>query len=161
MTEPRKISTYEFEQAQEMLKVSYWVKRGIAAAVVLTVSLMGGCPMYNVWQQGLQGKSELARAEYSRQIAVQEAQAKFDSAGRLADAAILAAKGSAQAEIEKARGVAEANTIVADSLKGHEEYLRYLWIDRVAGSAGREIIYVPTEANLPILEATRLAPAVK
>jgi hypothetical protein len=158
---PRQISERDFELAQEVLQGRYWAIRVGIAAVSCAALLLGGCPPYNVWEKGLQGKAELAQAEYSRQIAVQEAQAKFDSAGRLAEAAILAAKGSAQAEIEKARGIAEANTIVADSLKGHEEYLRYLWIDRVAGSAGREVIYVPTEANLPILEATRLTPVAK
>jgi len=46
-----------------------------------------------------------------------------------------------------------ANKIIADGLRGNDEYLRYLWIDKVAGSTNREIVYVPTEANLPILEA--------
>lgn len=119
------------------------------AACALIVLLMGGCPKYNVWQQGLQGQAELARAVQNRQIAVQEAQAKRESAIELA-----------QAEIERAKGVAQANKIVAESLKGHEEYLRYLWITDVAAAnqPGKTVVYVPTEANLPILEATRLAP---
>ena len=37
-------------------------------------------------------------------------------------------KALAQAEIERAKGVAEANRIIGDSLKGNESYLRYLWI---------------------------------
>jgi regulator of protease activity HflC (stomatin/prohibitin superfamily) len=116
-----------------------------------TVVLLGGvagglygCPKYGVWQQGLRGEAELKRAEQNRKVKVYEAQAKLESA-----------KLEAQAEVERARGVAEANSIVSDSLKGHEEYLRYLWIDKVAGHAAREIIYVPTEAGLPILEAGR------
>ncbi len=107
---------------------------------------MWGCPNYNVWSARLAGEAEFNRAEQNRKIAVLEAQAKRDSAKMFADA-----------EIERAKGVAEANRIVADGLRGHDEYLRYLWIDKVAGSPQREVIYVPTEANLPILESSRSA----
>lgn len=118
------------------------------AAVALIALTMAGCPMYNVWEQGLAGQAELRRAEQNRQIAIQEAHAKEESATLLAGA-----------EVERAKGVAQANKIIADSLKGHEEYLRYLWIVDVAGQqAQKTIVYVPTEANLPILEAQRLAP---
>lgn len=118
---------------------------GFAGIIViggLCALTMWGCPTYNVWEQGLAGEAELSRAMQNRKIAVQEAQAKKEAAVELA-----------QAEIERAKGIAAANQIVADSLRGHEEYLRYLWIDKVANGAGREVIYVPTEANLPILEA--------
>lgn len=120
--------------------------RDIGLAIVFLIALiLGGCPIYNVWEQGLVGQAELRRAEQNRMIAVQEATAKKEAAVMLA-----------QAEVERAKGVAEANRIIADGLKNHDEYLRYLWIEKVAGQAGREVIYVPTEANLPILEAGRL-----
>lgn len=123
-------------------------KFAVSVAMFLMLALvagMYGCPRYKVWQQQLQGEAELKRAESNRRIRVYEAQAELDSA-----------KLKAQAEVERAKGIAEANKIVADGLKGHDEYLRYLWIDKVAGSPGREVIYVPTEAALPILEANRL-----
>jgi hypothetical protein len=53
--------------------------------------------------------------------------------------------------------VAKANQIIGQSLKDNEAYLRYLWIDKVDSTKG-QIIYVPTEAGLPILEAGRRAP---
>ena len=40
-------------------------------------------PLYNVWAQSLQGKAELQKAEYTRQVAVLEAQAKKDSAQQI------------------------------------------------------------------------------
>lgn len=46
------------------------------AAVVVIGGLAFGLPQYNVWSQSLAGKSELARAEYNRQISIQEANAK-------------------------------------------------------------------------------------
>jgi hypothetical protein len=56
------------------------------------------------------------------------------------------------AEVARARGVAEANRIIGDSLKGNEAYLRYLWIHNLE-SGSNSVIYIPTEAGLPILEA--------
>lgn len=114
---------------------------------VLAAGALVGCPEYNVWQKTKEGEAEYQKAEQNRKITVLEAQALMDSAHL-----------KAQAEIERAKGVAEANRIVSDGLKGHEEYLRYLWIDKVAANASHEVIYVPTEANLPILEARPRAP---
>lgn len=135
----------QFEEMSEGDVVWFIVKRVILGCLVLAVTILAGCPRYEVWQQGLKGQGELKRAEQNRKIAVQEAEAKKESASLLA-----------QAEIERAKGVAEANKIIADGLKGHDEYLRYLWIVEKSGKdVQREVIYVPTEANLPILEASR------
>ena len=60
----------------------------------------------------------------------------------------------------RAKGVAAANKIIGDSLHGNEAYLRYLWIDGLREHGkGAAVIYVPTEAGLPILEAGRGASA--
>lgn len=121
---------------------------GIGLLLAIVAGGMYGCPKYEVWQQGLKGEAELNRAQQNRKIAVNEAEAKRDAADMLAEA-----------EIKRARGVAEANKIIGEGLKGHEEYLRYLWLmslEHVANSVnGSTVIYVPTEANLPIMEATR------
>lgn len=73
-----------------------------------------------------------------------------------------AARLNAQAEVAAAQGVAEANRIIADSLGGPEGYLRWRYIEMLSETGmvrqGRDVIYVPTEAGLPILEAGR-APA--
>lgn len=118
----------------------------VLALFVLGGATCGGCyayPQYGVYHQRLEGEAELAKAEYSKKVAVQEAQAKMDSAKMLA-----------QAETERAKGVAEANRIIGDSLKDNDSYLRYLWIQQLAESPG-DVVYVPTEANLPIMEAGR------
>lgn len=118
-----------------------WV---VAVVFLLTLLIAGGCyayPKYNVYSQTLQGRAELARAESNRKIAVAEAQAKMESAQSLA-----------QAEIERAKGVAQANKIIGDSLRGNDEYLRYLWIDGLQTN-NMQVVYIPTEAGLPILEA--------
>jgi len=123
-----------------------------ALGIILLCGVVGlgmyGCPKYNVWQQGLAGQAALARATQDRQIAVQEATAHREAAIELA-----------QAEVERAKGVATANQIIGDSLHGNEDYLRYLWVTEVAGKdIDKTIVYVPTEANVPILEASRMSP---
>jgi regulator of protease activity HflC (stomatin/prohibitin superfamily) len=114
---------------------------GVFSIMGLVVLGMAGLPVYSVWQQEMSGKAEFVRAEQNKRIAIEESRAKLE-----------ASKFEADAEIERARGVAEANKIIGDSLKGNESYLRYLWIQGLHDGSS-EVIYVPTEANLPILEA--------
>ncbi len=101
-------------------------------------------PHIHIWKESMKGQAELAHAEYSRQIATCEAQAKKESSKALADA-----------EVIRAEGVAKANKIIGDSLTGNEGYLRYLWIQGLQTN-NMQVVYVPTEANLPILESHRL-----
>ena len=113
----------------------------IAGVFFIGGILFIGGPQYNVWQQSLAGKAELQKAEYTRQVAVLEAQAKKDSAQQLAEA-----------EIIRARGVAQANQIIGDSLKDNREYLQYLYITGIEDGAknGNVTIYVPTEGGMPV-----------
>jgi hypothetical protein len=113
--------------------------------VVVVLLLFAGWPVYSVWQRGLAGEAELKQANWNRQIKIKEAEATQESAKHLA-----------QAEIERAKGVAQANAIIGESLHNNEAYLRYLWIEGTKEHQNKVIIYVPTEANLPIMEAGRL-----
>ena len=89
---------------------------GTVAIIFLLISMViYGYPQYKVWQQRLAGQAELARAEQNRKIAIQEAEAKKESARALAEA-----------EVIRAEGVAKANSIIGESLRGNESYLRYL-----------------------------------
>ncbi len=98
-------------------------------------------PMYRVWRQDMAGQANLRQQEWEKQILVEQAKADRDSATLYAEA-----------EVERAKGVAQANIIIGDSLKNNDEYLRYLWIQALQDETN-SVIYVPTEANLPILEA--------
>ena len=118
---------------------------GILVIALLLVTTLVGCPRYRVYQQEMEGKAELARAFSNRQIAIQEANAKKQSAVALAEA-----------EVIRARGIAKANEIIGNSLKNNEAYLHWLWIDQLENNKN-SVIYVPTEANLPIMEAGRLS----
>lgn len=62
------------------------------------------------------------------------------------------AKKDAEIEVARARGAAEANKIIAESLD--PAYIQYLWVQGLQDGSS-EVIYVPTEANLPVLESVR------
>lgn len=117
---------------------------GVVTILIVVLGLMFIGPRYRVWSQSMAGQAELKRAEFNRRIAVEEAVAARDAAMALAEA-----------EIERAKGVAEANRIIGDSLAGNDDYIRYLWVQGL-NDGSSEVIYIPTEANLPILEAGRL-----
>ena len=129
---------------------------GLGVVITLAVVMIGGgamygYPQYSVYWQRMEGEAELAKAEYSRQVQVRDAEGKLAAASKLA-----------QVEIARAEGVAKANQIIGDSLKGNEAYLRYLWITDLTNNKAPTVIYVPTEANIPILEAGRAtAPSPK
>ena len=113
---------------------------GLVGLIVIAAAVL---PQYNVWRQNKLGEAELARAEQNRQIAVQEARAKEESAKSLANA-----------EIIRAKGIAEANRIIGDSLTNNDAYIHYLWIEALRDTKG-QVIYVPTEAGIPITESAR------
>lgn len=100
---------------------------------------------YQIFLLEMEGKAKLAEAEYTKRILVEEARAKRDAATMLA-----------AAEVERAKGVAEANEIIGSSLKDNDAYLRYLWVQGL-NDGNSEVIYVPTEANMPIMEAGRFS----
>lgn len=121
-----------------------WAFLGLVSIVGLISLGMAGCPHYKVYSQRLEGEALLAHAQSAKEVAVAEAKAKMESAELLAEA-----------EVARAKGVAQANQIIGESLKDNESYLRYLWINNLEAN-NPTVIYVPTEANLPILEAARL-----
>ena len=108
-----------------------------------TLGVAVGYPKYLIWQQEQEGAAELAKAEQNRQIAIQEARAKEESAKSLANA-----------EVIRAEGVAKANKIIGDSLQNNDAYIHYLWIEALKESKD-QVIYIPTEAGIPVTESAR------
>lgn len=117
----------------------------IILAILIVVFCIGGCmygyPKYQVYKSDLAGQAQLKEAESNRKIIILEAEAQKESAALLAEV-----------EVTRAKGVAEANKIIGNSLKNNELYLRWLWISNMKETSN-DVIYIPTEAGLPILEA--------
>lgn len=90
---------------------------------------------YQVWSMEMRGKALLAEAAQTRQILIETAKAEKEAA------------------VERA----EAIKIIGDIAKKYPEYRNqeYIMAFGEALKEGRihQIIYVPTEANIPILEA--------
>ncbi len=117
----------------------------LAVIVLAILAFLVFWPQYNVYAQQKHGEAELARATQNRQVRVQEALAKFEAADY-----------DAKTDVRRAGGVAAANKIIADSLGGPEGYLRWRYIEMLqetSTNGGHQIIYIPTEAGLPLLEA--------
>lgn len=122
------------------------VVSGFLFAAVIIVVLMFGLPKYNVWQQEMAGKAEMAKAEQNRKILVEEAKARLE-----------AEKLNAQAEIERARGMAEAMKVENGTL--NETYNQYLFIRTLEKLADKgdlpQIIYVPSNGLLPVMDVNK------
>ena len=100
--------------------------------------LMWGIPQYSVWQQGLSGEAALKKAEQTKKITVETARAEVEAAGLRA----------------------EAIAVMGEAAKKYPEYRQQEFMGAF-GEAFREgnieqIIYVPTEAMIPVMEASRL-----
>lgn len=120
----------------------------IALGLAVIVTVFGGVwyayKTVQVWGASMSGEAVLAEAKFSRQVRIQEAEAKK-----------LSAELEGQAELTKAQYSAKANQALAEGLGGAEGYLRYLYIRMLEeqGGEGRSVIYIPTEAGMPVLEA--------
>jgi len=117
----------------------------VVITFILVVSLlMIGCPQYYVYTARKKGEAILAKAQSARLVTVTDAKAKEESATYLS-----------AADIKRATGIAEANRIIGQSLKNNKSYLKWLFIDKL-DMAQSQVIYLPTETGIPILEANRM-----
>ncbi|SHK01997.1 hypothetical protein [Megasphaera elsdenii] len=112
-----------------MLSVSSLViLLGISAAVAF------GYPQYKVWEQSKAGEAALAKATQDRQIKVQEAEAEQEAASKQA----------------------EANRILGESIRQYPESMEQKWVEAIEKTSN-QVIYLPTEASVPITESARMA----
>lgn len=142
MEREKVMSSYERERLEYRNMFVKWLSLGILGLVLLIAMFAVAGPPYRVWSSEMKGKAEYMRAEQNRRIKVEEAKANLD-----------AEKLNAQAEIERAKGAAEAIKIENGSLT--PTYIQYLWVRQQNASTNNRIIYIPTEAGLPVLEAGR------
>jgi len=115
----------------------------IIIAVVVIFGLMFGLPVYSVWQQEMSGKARLAEATHSRQILVEQARAEKEAAVLQADAI----------------------KIMGEAAQKYPEYRKQEFIgafgEALKAGTISQIIYVPTEASIPIVEAGRSVPNIE
>jgi regulator of protease activity HflC (stomatin/prohibitin superfamily) len=130
-----------------MVSALYFV--GFVVMVLIAWGLIG-YPHWRVWASHQRGLADLQQAKNEQQIQIAKAQSRLDAAALNKQAAII-----------EAEAVAAQIQAIGDKLTTHDLYLRWQWIKMMEDTAGEHnTIYVPTEANIPILEATRLAKAI-
>ena len=112
-----------------MLSVS-----SLALFLGLSAAVAFGYPQYKVWEQSKAGEAALAKATQDRQIKVQEAEAEQEAASKQA----------------------EANRILGESIRQYPESMEQKWVEAIEKTSN-QVIYLPTEASIPITESARMA----
>lgn len=133
-------ANYNYNITPSLVKL---VVKVVGVIVAFFVVMAFVRPWYNVWSQEMEGKAEFAKAEQNHKIKIEEARANLE-----------AEKLNAQAEIERAKGAAEAIKIENGSIT--PTYIQYLWVRQQSDLSDKTVIYIPTESNLPLLESTRM-----
>ncbi len=105
-------ANYNYNITPSLVKL---VVKVVGVIVAFFVVMAFVRPWYNVWSQEMEGKAEFAKAEQNRKIKIEEARANLE-----------AEKLNAQAEIERAKGAAEAIKIENGSIT--PTYIQYLWV---------------------------------
>ena len=97
------------------------------------------------------GKSILFKAEFSKKAKVEQAKADFESAKLEADTRLIEAEANAKSKLIEANAKSKAIEVVGNALKSNPEYLKFQMIEGMYKYKSDKTIYVPTEANLPII----------
>jgi len=110
----------------------------ITVGILIVIGfLLFGVPVYRVWAANYNGKAVLVKAEQTRQVLVTQA----------------------NAELEAAKARAQAIAIVGEAAQKYPEYRQQEFMGAFAEALREgnmnQIIYVPTEANIPVMEAGR------
>jgi hypothetical protein len=110
---------------------------GLFLFLGLVVGVMVGMPKYRVWAAEYNGRAVLVQAEQTRQVLITQA----------------------NAEREAAVARAEAIQIVGKAAQDFPEYRQQEFLGAFAEALKEgkmsQVIYVPTEANIPLMEAGR------
>ncbi len=141
----QKFRLAELSDGEEMetnwTSVGLWIC-SVSLPVILVWSLFL-YPHWRVWAAHQRGLADLQQAKNEQQIQIAQAQSRLDAASLNKQAAII-----------EAEAVAAQIQAIGDKLTKHDLYLRWQWIKMMEDTAGEHnTIYVPTEANIPILEA--------
>ena len=108
---------------------------GLVFGIALLFAVMITYRHYSVWSMEMQGKAKLAEATQSRQIQIEQA----------------------KAELEASKHRAEAIAIVGEAAQQFPEYRQQEYIGAFAEALKEgnisQIMYIPTEAGIPIMEA--------
>src|SRR5690606_27915473 len=126
-----------------------WVTIGIGVVFFAIVGL--------VYVNRLVGpKLNLYRSNTEKQAVIKEQEAISEAEVYAAEKRVIAAEAEAEARLIEAQALAEAQRIISETLT--PEYLTWRYYE-VLATTENDVVYIPTEAGLPITEAReRVAP---
>lgn len=117
----------------------------VGIVLVILGWILVGYPKWRVWASHQSGLADLQKAKNEQQIQIAMAQSRLD-----------AAELNKQAAVIEAQAVALQIAEIGAQLTTHDLFLKWQWIQMMEKHSHDSIIYVPTEAGIPILEANRL-----
>lgn len=123
---------------------------GSIGIIGFVASLMAIFPIYSVWAAHKSGQADLARARNEQQVQVAQAQGRLD-----------AAELNKKAQVVEAEAISASVEKIGKALHNNAGYLQWQWIRMMEEQESGNVIYVPTEAGLPILEAGNRSRKVK
>ena len=131
-------------QIQEVKAENNWIFIITLIVSLIVIWFIFLYPIWQVWASKKKGEAELEEANFAEQVKVAQARARKG-----------AAEMNKEAEIIEAQAVSISINTIGEALQKNDSYLRWQWI-KMMDKTSNATIYVPTETNLPILEATRL-----
>lgn len=149
---PSQFKNEQINNSYDDEEKSTWRMNTIYGGVFIFIAMIGlvvlgmwGCPQYKVYSERKEGEALLAHSVAAKEVLVNEAKAKMESAAYLS-----------QADTLRAIGIARTNQIIGTSLS--DKYLQWLWISNLK-EQDKTVIYVQSGAmGMPIMEAGRLVP---
>ena len=122
---------------------------GMSAIVLVSFTTMYSWAHFRLWKAEYSGKAlQIEKEYYGRAVLAEAKHAK------------MARIESAKAEKESAQLTADAIKIVGQAAKDYPEYRNQEFIlafgEALKSGTIEQIMYIPTEANIPITEANRL-----
>jgi regulator of protease activity HflC (stomatin/prohibitin superfamily) len=123
-------------------------------AVLLTAMSLTSCYDFNRHQDELdaqsQGKQILLKAESSKKAKIEEAKADFESAQLDAKTKVITANSNAEAKLIESQAKAKSIDIISKAISTNPDYIKYMMVEGMYNN--NKTVYVPTEANIPIIE---------
>jgi hypothetical protein len=136
-----------YDERSRYKRVVVWATVAGCAILIVFVGLI------LAWK-AITPKLNLYKSNTEKQAVIKEQEAISEAEVFAAEKRVIAARAEADARRIEASGIADAQALIAATLT--PEYLRWRYYEVLATTAN-QVIYVPTEAGLPVLEAQRLA----
>lgn len=136
----RKADLYDADDLH-IKRIAHWVIGGLIVLFAVFVFWRLISPQMNLY-----------RSNTEKQSVIKEQEAISDAAEYAAKSRVTQANAEAEARIIEAQAIAESQELIAATLT--PEYLQWRYYE-VLATTPNQVIYVPTEGNLPITEAGR------